>query len=178
MTAGTVDQMIDDRNGPVPADPTATLVGLGVRSGWSVTLPNRGGQYQNSFVDPYLDVQVVGPTRAQVHKTMARLINRIMAALTALQDAEHVAPADRITAKVLPEPVPPVYFEHGSRIRALGASAAILITVAALAAAALSRLARRRPRSRTIGTARRGAMGKRPRPETAPNEPRPLAMRG
>src|SRR6476619_1113941 len=62
MAAGAVGQMVDDTNGPRPASPDATLAGLGIRSGWSVTLPNSGGQYQNYFADPYLDVQVVAPT--------------------------------------------------------------------------------------------------------------------
>src|SRR6266516_3721547 len=40
MMAGAVGQMVDDTNGPRPASPDATLVGLGVRSGWWVVLPN------------------------------------------------------------------------------------------------------------------------------------------
>src|SRR6185312_9143101 len=110
MTAGAVGQMVDDTNGPRPASPDATLAGLGIRSGWSVTLPNSGGQYQNYFADPYLDVQVVAPTALQVTQTMQRLVQRIQDGLATLQKDAHVAPTDRISARVLPLSVAPIYY--------------------------------------------------------------------
>jgi hypothetical protein len=148
MTAGAVGQMVDDRNGPRPASSDATLAGLGVRSGWSVTLPNSGGQYVNYYADPYLDVQVVAPTAPQVMQTMQRLITQIQDGLTKLQTDAHAAPANRITARVLPLTVAPIFYQHGSHSRAIIASLVILSGLATVGFVVASRLSRPpRPRS-------------------------------
>jgi hypothetical protein len=148
MTAGAVGQMMNDTNDPRPASPEATLPGLGIRSGWSVTLPNSGGQFVTYFADPYLDVQVVGPTAMQVTQTMQRLIQQIQDGLTTLQNDAHVAPADRISASVLPLSVAPIYYAHGSHSRAIIASLVILSGLATVGFVVVSRLSRpRRPRS-------------------------------
>lgn len=149
MMAGAVGQMVDDTNGPRPASPDATLAGLGVRSGWSVTLPNSGGQYQNYFADPYLDVQVVAPAAAQVTQTMQRLVRRIEEGLTTLQNDADVAPADRISSRVLPLSAAPIYYEHGSHSRAIAASLVILIGLASVGFVVASRLSRSSPRPRS-----------------------------
>jgi hypothetical protein len=155
MTAGAVGQMVDDTNGPRPASPDATLAGLGIRSGWSVTLPNSGGQYQNYFADPYLDVQVVAPTAAQVTETVQRLVQQIQDGLTKLQKDAHVAPADRISSSVLPLSVAPIYYAHGSHSRAILASLVILCGLTTVGFVTASRLSRRSwPRSATRSPAR------------------------
>jgi hypothetical protein len=148
MMAGAVGQMVDDTNGPRPASPDATLVGLGVRSGWWVVLPNTGGQYQNSYSDPYLDVQVVAPTAAQVAQTLQRLVQRIHDGLATLQNDAHVAPQDRISSRVLPLSVAPIYYAHGSHSRAVIASLVILIGLASVGFVVASRLPRRLSRQR------------------------------
>ena len=145
MTAGAVGQMVDDTNRPRPASPDATLAGLGVRSGWSITLPNSGGQYQNYYADPYLDVQVVGLTAAQVMQTMLGLVRRIEDGLTTLQDDAHVAPADRISSRVLPLSAAPIYYKHGSHSRGIAASLVILIGLATVGFVVASRLSRLPP---------------------------------
>lgn len=145
MTAGAVGQMVDDSNRPRPASPDATLAGLGIRSGWSVTLPNSGGQYQNFYADPYLDVQVVESTAEGVAQTIKGLINRIQQALTQLQADAHVAPAHRITSRALPLTVAPIYYIHGSHSRAIVASLVILIVLAAVGFVVAGRLYGRRP---------------------------------
>lgn len=149
MTAGAVGQAVDDRDRPATSSSDVHISGLGIRSGSAITLPNTGGQYQNYFADPYLDIQVVGPTEAQVQVTMKRIVSEIKAKLGELQDNSNVARQDRIGAKVLPLSATPVYYEQGSRKRALGAAIIILVGVGAAAATILTRLTRR-PRKSSL----------------------------
>lgn len=98
------------------ADPAATIVGQGVLDGWSVQLPNHGGQWSRVYPRQVLDVQVSGPTAEVVRERQQTLLDRIDAELAGLQ--EGVAPTDLITTKVVPAR-PPVYYMHGDKARAL-----------------------------------------------------------
>jgi hypothetical protein len=144
-TAGAVGQMIDDRDDPRPSSPDATIAGMGVRDGWSITLPNSGGQWADNYADPYLDVQVVGPTAEKVQATMLQLVAKIKVALNRIQDASHVPATERIVAKLLPLSATPVYYLYGSRVRAAAASLAIVVAVAALGLALIARRTRKTP---------------------------------
>ncbi len=153
MTAGAVGEVIDDSDGPRTSSSDVHISGLGVKSGWSVTLPNSGGQYINYYADPYLDLQVVGPDPVTVQRTMQRLVAKTESTLAELQDRADVPQSDRISAKVLPLSSAPMYYEHGSRKRALAAGIALMIgAVAAAIAAGLSRFSRR-PRGASLALA-------------------------
>lgn len=150
MTAGAVGQAVDDRNPPATASPDTHISGLGIRSGYSITLPNTGGQFQSAYITPYLDVQVVGPSELEVAQTMKTLIGKIESKLTELQNTSHVAAADRIRAKILPAVNAPVYTEQGSRKRAAAAALLIVIGLAAATGSVLSRIDRRMSRARRL----------------------------
>ncbi|WP_224164406.1 hypothetical protein [Arthrobacter sp. StoSoilA2] len=62
-----------------------TLYGAGVRDGYSVTLPNSGGQWAKSFSRPVLTVQVVDSSADRVNESLARVINRINTVTLELQ---------------------------------------------------------------------------------------------
>lgn len=98
------------------ADPAATIVGQGVLDGWSVQLPNHGGQWSRVYPRQVLDVQVSGPTAEVVRERQSELLARIDAELAGLQQG--VASTDVITTKVVPAR-PPVYYMHGDKARAL-----------------------------------------------------------
>jgi hypothetical protein len=132
-------------NGPGPGAQTVndqTLASAGIARGWSARQPNRGGQWDNDFEDPYLDVRSTGPTAAVSQAEMAVALDRIQAALTTLQDARSV-PADQRIRTVLNPTVPVYVKQSGSRLRALGA-----VGILGLLAwgAALVVAERRRPR--------------------------------
>ena len=104
--------------------------------GWSVTLPNDGGQWANNFDKPLLDVQAVGSTAAEVSGTVSRLIGQINLTLSGLQ--AQVPPVDRVRTELIPSQVQ-VFYDPGRRLRALAASLAIGVAATAVAAGYLRR---------------------------------------
>lgn len=65
------------RTGPRMSSATASLYGQGVREGYSVSLPNTGGQWANNFSRPVLDVEVVGASPEQVRLNLEAVLTRI-----------------------------------------------------------------------------------------------------
>lgn len=132
------------------ADPATTIVGQGVLDGWSVHLPDYGGQWSRVYSRQVLDVQVSGPTADLVRERQREIIARIDAELAGLQ--EGVAASDRITTAVVPAG-PSVYYLHGSKTRAL-AMIWVLCGAGVLAAVQiLEQRAMRQPWSVTVPTA-------------------------
>lgn len=62
---------------PTLTTDNATLFGSGVSKGYTITLPNIGGQWQISYNDPKLTVSVVGPDPGWVRVTSDRLVAEI-----------------------------------------------------------------------------------------------------
>lgn len=105
--------------GPSETDTVSDAVNLvsqGITNGWSVRLPNDGNQYANNFNKAYLDVQVAGPTEAEVHQRMTELLNRIAGVLAARQSG--VAPENQVGLTQSPEEIQ-VLFDGGNVKRAL-----------------------------------------------------------
>jgi hypothetical protein len=144
MVAGAVGQMIDDDQRPRAASQNVTITGMGIRNGWSVTLPNTGGQWANNYTSPYLDVQVAGPSATEVATTMRRVVARIRRALATLQRAQHVAPANLIRTQLSSLSSPPIYYQRGSRMRAVLAVLALGFGVTTAGAGAARRFVARR----------------------------------
>lgn len=141
MTAGVVAKMVNGstvRN--KMADPAATLVGEGVVDGWSVRLPDYGGQWSILYPRQVLDVQVSGPTREAVRDRHFALLARIDEALSTLQEA--VPPGDRIMTLAVPEE-PSIRHVSGQPLRSL-AMVCLLSVAAALTASSLVESRRRR----------------------------------
>jgi hypothetical protein len=141
--AGVVGKMVDAH--PVAArvvSPTVMLAHQGIRHGWSVTLPNDGGQWADNFDKPLLDVQAVGSTPAEVTGTVNRLVSRINLTLSGLQ--AKVPQADRVTTELNPSQVQ-VFYDPGRRLRALVASLAVGVAVTVVAARYLRRRIARGP---------------------------------
>jgi hypothetical protein len=65
---------------------SAPLYGVGVTQGYSVSLPNVGGQWENSFTRPALSVQVVDSTAAGAQETLDGVLSNINTAASGLQD--------------------------------------------------------------------------------------------
>ena len=104
------------------AAPDVTLVGLGVRDGWSIRLPDTGGQWASNYATQRLVLDVVGPTKEGVEARQDELVRQVQHELSSLQEDAAVAPVNRITA--LPAPESTVIFHvGGNRIRALAMTA-------------------------------------------------------
>lgn len=106
------------------ASPDANLVGIGIRDGWSIRLPDTGGQWATNFTSQALTVEVVGPDRETVLAKQQELIDRIEDELDALQRSAGVDPRNDITATVVPESAV-VHQIGGSKLRTLGMIAAL-----------------------------------------------------
>lgn len=128
------------------ASPDVTLVGLGVRNGWSLRLPDTGGQWATNFATQMLVLDVVGPTREDVEREQSAIIGRAQNALEQLQRDALVAPVNDI--KVMPAPESTViYHVGGSRLRALAMTALLGICATLTVILAADRHRRRGPRA-------------------------------
>ena len=143
------------------ASPDATLVGEGVRDGWSVRLPDTGGQWATHFNEQVLYVEVVAATPAEVADRQTAIVARITEELDRLQRDAGVAPVNDISVTVAPESTV-VHQVQGSRARSVG-MAGVLGVVATFAILVLVEARARRPRTARPGTARATA------PSTAPS---------
>jgi hypothetical protein len=96
-----------------------TLVAIGVRDGWSLRLPDTGGQWATNFSSQTLLLDVVGPSRDNVAQRQTEVIGRVEDSLKQLQRDAGVNPINDIT--VIPAPTTAViYHVGGSRPRVLG----------------------------------------------------------
>jgi hypothetical protein len=119
MTAGLIAELVSqDHREPRAVEPEMPLADLGVRSGWSVQQPDRGGQWSHQYSDPYVTIQVVDPDPQRVEETMATLEDQVLTAITRIQDDADVAPVNRFTTTTSP-PTTNLYYAGGSRVRAL-----------------------------------------------------------
>ncbi|MGI8665376.1 MAG: hypothetical protein ACR2N4_05015 [Jatrophihabitans sp.] len=118
-TAGVVAKMVGSSPpGPSVVSDTVTLVGEGIRHGYGVRLPNSGGQFATNFDQAALDVQAAGTTVVEVSATLSKVLDQITTELSTLQSDAHVAPVNLIRAELSP-PTPPIYYQTGSKSRAL-----------------------------------------------------------
>lgn len=124
-TAALVERAIDGPGGgAAPVSDQVSLLGEGVREGYSVRLPNEGGQWANNFSRPVLSVQATGSSPADVAATIDRIVARINAELLARQRADQVPESKLIRTKLSP-PSSDIRFDKGSRSRALAATAVL-----------------------------------------------------
>ncbi|MFJ4169516.1 hypothetical protein ACIPY3_08410 [Paenarthrobacter sp. NPDC089714] len=80
---------------------SGTLYGAGVQQGYSVTLPNNGGQWNKTFSQPVLKVQVVDSSAEKVNQVLANVLDRINDATVALQSEAKVK-GDLISTQTTP----------------------------------------------------------------------------
>jgi hypothetical protein len=146
ITAGAIGKEI---SGPGKvtkfASPDVNLVGLGVRDGWAIRLPDTGGQWAPNFPEQQLIVEVVGPDQQSVEDRQLELITEIKQKLAEFQRDADVAPVNDITVKVTPDAAG-IYHVGGSRVRALGVTAVLGGAITVLVVVLLETWTRRRRR--------------------------------
>lgn len=102
--ASVIQREVDGVAGPRVVSDAVTLVDQGVTSGFSVRLPNAGGQWANNFNRPYLNVEVSSGTAEGARAELERVLDRIDQALADRQISAGVLPANRLTTLVTPAP--------------------------------------------------------------------------
>ena len=150
LTAELVSSRIASGQGARPDSDSVSLVGEGVRQGYSVTLPNSGSQWVQLVNSPDLRVQAVGSTPAEVRGSLQTALTRIDDELDAVQAAVDIAPQARIRASVA-TPAPEVMEGRGNRPRAALGSG---VLGAALTTAVVRVVDGRRTRRRAARTLR------------------------
>ncbi|MRJ76475.1 hypothetical protein GEV29_08010 [Aeromicrobium sp. SMF47] len=142
-TAGYVEKIVN-AGGQKPATAAnVTLLGRGVRDGYTVDLPDSGGQWSHNFEQAMLSVQVTGPSEAVVRARLDRLVARIRTVARDIQVTAGVPADDTIRTDLAPTN-PGVNLAGGSRIRAVGATALLGLGLTVSAVLGLDRLAARR----------------------------------
>lgn len=119
QTAGVVETLVNGTEQRRKlASPDASLIGRGVVDGYSVTLPDYGGQWAPHFRRPVLQVEVAGPTHEDVRATQRELLQRIEDVLAGVQAANGADPVNWITAEPSVQE-PAIRAMGGDRTRAL-----------------------------------------------------------
>lgn len=108
---------------PRMSSPTATLYGRGVREGYSVELPNTGGQWGNNFSRPVLNVQVVGPSPAEVTSTFEEVVRQIEQVAAARERAAGAPPTTWVSLRLSPAKPVIGYVPGGGKRAALALGA-------------------------------------------------------
>ncbi|WP_431841291.1 hypothetical protein [Calidifontibacter indicus] len=149
------------------ASPEVTLIGQGVRDGWSLRLPDTGGQWAPNFASQELTLEIVGPSVQEVQRRQTELISRVRNELSALQEQFGVSERNRVSVIEAPTKSS-IYTVSGNPHRAqaaigvLGAAATIMAALfvdgfrrakPSRCGALLSRRWRRRPKPPRGGTA-------------------------
>ena len=101
-----------------------SLIGEGVRHGYSVTLRNRGGQWVVRYDRPDLRVQAVGATPHEVRALLGIALGRINEEVAALQAPLTINKRNLIRAVVM-TPTPEIISGQGSATRATAAALAL-----------------------------------------------------
>ncbi len=113
--AGLIQTEINHGDPPRKAtSPDVTLVDEGIYDGWSVFLPDTGGQWAHNFSEPSLIVQASGPSAEVVRSRMNGLIDQIFALVAAREDAANVPLVLRVDLTMSP-PVVAVQYSNGHR---------------------------------------------------------------
>lgn len=143
ITAGLVAKRVTGPQHVIKfASPDVTLVGLGVREGWSLRQPDIGGQWATNFATQRLFLDVVGPSEQAVRQQQRALIHEIGHELDAMQREWGVDPVNDITMIAAPESAV-IHQVDGDRVRALTMTALIGGGVTIGAVVFRERLARR-----------------------------------
>ena len=118
-TAGVVAKKV---TGPDPetkyASPDVTLIGIGIRDGWSLVVPDTGGQWGTNFQSQILNLDIVAPDRATVLQRQTTMLRRVQDELANFSE-RHVEPINDITMTTAPRSTV-IYHVGGSRPRCWG----------------------------------------------------------
>ena len=153
-TAGLVARIANSGSADPPtASSGVPLTGEGIRKGYSIRLPNSGGQWANNFDRPVLVVQVAGPSEEWVRSTLATQIGVIDRSLFTLQKSEGVAKENFIITSSAPRQAKVEYLK-GDPKRAIAAMMLLSSVLTALAAIGFDRIAPQRRQSLPLPASR------------------------
>lgn len=128
-TGVVVKRVVGDGEVIKYASPDTTIVGISkAREGTWIRQEDDGGQWSIGYTSPVILVDTVGQTPTAALERRQAAITKIATALAEIQKDWGVAPHQRITSTVAPTSAA-VQYVTGSRIRALGMTAALGIGI-------------------------------------------------
>ena len=142
--AGVVASQLNGQNSATRTSDDIALIGFGVKHGYSITLPNSGGQWANNFDRPALVVQAVGSSPEEVRGSFRAGVDAITSTLSRREDAAKVPDEGKIRLQTVPAN-PQVIRDSGHSSQALVTGLVLgLGVVVAFVLAVDRRLLRRR----------------------------------
>jgi hypothetical protein len=152
--AGLIETEI---NGGIPlrraTSPDVTLVDEGIYDGWTVFMPDIGGQWAHNFSEPSLIVRASGPTPEVVRSRMENLIAEIQRLVEQREVSAQVAAVARVEFTMSP-PTVTVQYSSGHSSRAILVIVPLGLLVSLALGVVVDRVAgsRRRGGSRSHGS--------------------------
>jgi hypothetical protein len=144
--AGLVEREVNaDANVEEPVSPDVTLLGMGVRHGTQVTLPNSGGQWNYYFTRPVLLVQAVAGTSEEAQRLYDGLVAKVVDTLGEDQVADGIAEDSRVTTRLVPR-TSVVEYADGYPSRAAAVVALLGLAATVVVSVLLDHVLIRRPR--------------------------------
>lgn len=143
-TAGLVERIVNKGIEKSPTSGSVSLTGQGVDNGYSIELPNSGGQWASNFNRPVLQVQVTGPSAAEVRDELTNLVAQIRDTARVLQAGSGVGRSMLITTQISPAD-PAIGYQQGHRRMGLIAAVLLGMVLTAMAVIGVDRLAKMRP---------------------------------
>jgi hypothetical protein len=132
--AALVEKLVDGQEHNPLSDTTgARLYGTGIRNGYSVYLPNVGGQWQTEFNRAAITVEVVAETEHDVRRVLAGLVERIQKTAAERQAVMGVIPRAFITTSLSPG-IAEVHYQPAEPARAAGSLVLLAAGLAVTAA--------------------------------------------
>ncbi len=148
--AAVVERELD---GNVPqlklASSASPLYGAGVRSGYSISLRDNGGQWQTNFNQPILDVQVVDRSADAVRRRMNELVQHIHAKSDDIQ-ASAGLPSTNFIQPISDSSMFEVVYVAGSRSRMVASVIMLGASITGLSVGFLRRRLGRQDQHRTF----------------------------
>lgn len=157
-TAGIVERsIVGGRTELATSSDAVNILDGGTLDGWTVRLPNSGGQWASNFDQPVLEIQASGPTASRVQENLAIGLAQVQGVLDRVQTDSHVAEESRITILASPSEPNIVYVPaHGSRAAVVVAVLSVATSVgltASLARRSRGRESEVRTRMREVANA-------------------------
>ncbi|MET0931814.1 MAG: hypothetical protein ABWX74_20020, partial [Aeromicrobium sp.] len=100
--AGYVEQVVNAGTRKPPTASNVSLLARGVRDGYSIELPDNGGQWSHNFEQALLNVQVTGPSEGVVRERRDQIVEKIRATARDLQTSAHVTDESVVRTEVSP----------------------------------------------------------------------------
>jgi hypothetical protein len=142
-TAGVLSRTVTDHRRAQPVSQSVTLLGQGINHGYSVRLPNFGGQWALNFTRPVLNVEVSAGSEEEARQDLNALLKRMDDNLLQMQSHYGAPRRVLITSQLSPRD-PQIYRTTGSSSRALGMTMIIGVGLTIVGSVLLDRRRARR----------------------------------